>query len=183
MREIEIKIRTKKLKEVEQKLAERGCKLSAPIHQHDLVYSPRGAVNQWEQAKEGDIVLRIRRQGDRAIFTLKQQRTNELDNIEIETDVSDPDALHRALLLMGCSPIVEVKKARRKGNFDGYEICLDEVEQLGTFVELEKLTGDNADVAQVSEELFQVLESLGLSRQDQETRGYDTQMFAIQHKS
>jgi adenylate cyclase class IV len=53
------------------------------------------------------------------------------------------------------------------------------VERLGAFVELEKLTDDDADPVQVQEELMQVLESLGLSRKDQETRGYDTQIYFL----
>lgn len=184
MREIEVKIRTKDLKRVERELAKQGCVLSAPIHQHDVIYSPKGTVNQWEQAKEGDVILRIRRQdGNKAIFTLKKQRTNELDNIEIETEVSDPDALHQTLLLLGCAPVVEVNKVRRKGRFKDYEICLDEVEKLGTFVELEKIADDDADPEQVAEGLYSTLASLGLSRSDEEKRGYDTQRYTLEHKS
>ena len=33
---------------------------------------------------------------------------------------------------------VRVNKIRRKASFNGYEICLDEVEDLGSFIEVEK---------------------------------------------
>jgi len=46
-------------------------------------------------------------------------------------------------------------------------------------VELEKMADDDADAARISEEIFQKLESLGLSRDDQEKRGYDMQMFQL----
>ena len=74
---------------------------------------------------------------------------------------------------------MEVKKIRRKAKFGGYEICLDEVERLGAFVELEKLTDDGADAAKVTEELLKTLEGFGLSREDRETRGYDTQIYGM----
>ncbi len=179
MREIEIKLKVRDLAALEQKLVELGCVLSAPIHQHDVIYSKDGDTSIWEDMKEGMIVVRIRRDDRGAIFTLKQQCTHEHDNIECETRVEDGEAMHRALLLLGFVPEVEVRKVRRKGRLGEYEICLDRAEELGDFVELEKITDDDADAAQVSEELFQELESLGLSRADQETHGYDTQMFQL----
>ena len=60
MREIEIKLRANNLKEVESKLAEKGCVLSEPISQHDVVYSLKSSMEEFESAKEGDIIIRIR---------------------------------------------------------------------------------------------------------------------------
>jgi adenylate cyclase class 2 len=183
MREIEIKLKAKDLSALEKKLVELGCVLSAPIHQHDVIYSRDGDTSVWGDMKEGMIVVRIRRDDRGAIFTLKQQRTHEHDNIECETRIEDGDAMHHALLLMGFVPEVEVKKVRRKGRLGEYEICLDQAEGLGNFVELEKMADDDADATRISEELFQKLESLGLSREDQEKRGYDTQMFQLRENT
>jgi adenylate cyclase class 2 len=177
MREIEIKLRVKDHDALKRKLGEIGCALSAPIHQHDTVYAKAGDTSIWEDMKEGYVIVRIRRDDREAIFTLKQQRTNEHDNIECETRIDDADAMHRALTLLGFAPEVEVKKVRRKGKLGDDEICLDEVEGLGAFVELERMADDDADPKQVAEALYSKLESLGLSRKDEETRGYDTQVF------
>jgi len=182
MREIEIKLRVRDMKTLEQALAERGCTLSAPIHQHDVIYQRADDTFFWEGTKEGDNVLRIRRDDKGASFTLKQQCTHELDNIECETRVENAEEMHRALLLLGFTPEVEVKKIRRKGMLGKDEICLDEVEELGSFVELERLTDDDADPKEVAEELYRKLESLGLSRKDEEKRGYDTQMYQLRKK-
>ena len=38
---------------------------------------------------------------------------------------------------------------------------------------------DKADAEEVREELFKVLESFGLSRSDEELRGYDTQIYQL----
>lgn len=181
MREIEVKLRVKDLRTIEQALVKRGCVLSAPIRQHDTIYSKGGSTEEWETGKEGHVVVRIRREDNKTEFNLKQQRSNELDNLEYETKVENGDAIHQILLTMGWAPQVEVKKIRRKGKLGEYEICLDEIEGLGSFVELEKLTGDDADPATVQEELLKTLETLGLSRADQETRGYDTQMYQLRH--
>lgn len=180
MREIEVKLRVNNLSELEQKLKEKDCVLSAPLNQHDIVYS-RGSISEWEESKEGDIILRIRNQDGVAEFNLKQQQSSELDNLEYETKVESPEALHQILLTLGWHPEVEVKKVRRKGKLGEYEICLDEVDQLGSFVELEKLTDDNADPVKVQEELLSVMESLGVPRSNLEVRGYDTMIFQMRN--
>jgi adenylate cyclase class 2 len=182
MHEIEIKLKVDDLGTLENNLASRGCALSDPIHQHDTVYSKAGDTSIWEGMKEGYVVVRIRRDDKGALFTLKQQRTHELDNLEYETRIGDADVFHGALLLLGFVPEVDVKKVRRTGKLDGDEICLDKVEELGSFVELERLTDDNADPVQVAEELYKKLELLGLSRNSEEKRGYDTQLYQLHKK-
>lgn len=181
MREIEVKLRVENLSQLESNLKEKGCVLSAQINQHDTVYS-RGGTSEWESAKEGDIILRIRNQDGKIEFNLKQQKSSELDNLEYETEVENAESLHKILITLGWHPEVEVKKIRRKGKFGEYEICLDEVEELGSFVELEKLTNEEADPTKVQEELLEVVESLGISRSDLEVRGYDTMIFQLHAK-
>lgn len=174
-----MKVKAENLDSVEKKLQEKGCVLSDPIHQEDVIYSDNNLP--WESSKEGQVVMRIRRQNDRAEFNLKQQRSNELDNTEHETEVSNPEAIHRILSILGYEPQVEVRKTRRKCMLGEYEVCLDEVDKLGAFVEIEKLTNDEVDPKEIQEELLEVLESLGLSRNDQEFRGYDTQIYELKH--
>lgn len=182
MREIEIKVRVKDLAGLEKKLALRGCVLSAPISQHDVIYSVGGSGQEFQSMKEGDIVIRIRHLKDTAELNLKKQQSNEMDNIEYETEVKDPKIMDGILREMGYIPEVEVKKARRKGKLGEYEICLDEVEKLGSFMEIEKLTADDIDVNVVRKELITILESLELSSDNEETRGYDTQIYQLSHK-
>lgn len=185
MREIEVKLRVKDLDVLTKKLAERGCKLSAPIRQRDVVYTNKDASGNFAGAKEGDVIIRIRHMDHVTELNMKIQRTHELDNSEYETEVSDSDAVHYMLLALGWKVEVEVKKVRRHGSLGGYEICLDEVEKLGNFVELEKLIpdSDGADSEVVREELLHELESIGLSRKDEEIRGYDTQLYQLRHNA
>lgn len=179
MREIEIKLKVKDSEILEKKLQEAGCVLSEPIYQHDTNYSLKGSRNEFEKSQEGDIIIRIRREKDRAELNLKQQKSGESDNIEYESEVKDPDAVHQILLLLNWYPSVEVKKVRRKGKMGDCEVCLDQVEELGNFMELEKLVSDDEDPEKVRDELFVILEDLGFSRSDEETRGYDTQIHQL----
>ena len=178
MREIEIKIRATNLDAIKTKLEQLGCKLSDPITQHDTIYSlAANTQEEWKESKEGHVVMRIRRQGGSIEFNLKKQKTNELDNLEYETEITNPDDMHKILVELGYVPQVEVKKVRRKCKLEHYEICLDEVEKLGSFVEIEELASDDANPEEIQKKLIEVLESLGLSREHVETRGYDTQIY------
>ncbi|MEK7193054.1 MAG: class IV adenylate cyclase [Patescibacteria group bacterium] len=179
MREIEIKLRADNFDEIEAKLKEKGCVLSEPISQRDVSYSLKNSADEFESAKEGDVIIRIRYLKNSAELNLKQQRSNEMDNLEYETEVADPKATHMILSTLGWFPVVEANKMRRKGKLGEYEICLDQVEKLGTFVELEKLTSGDANPDEVREELFKELESLDLPRENEETRGYDTQIYHL----
>jgi len=184
MREIEIKLRVNDLDEVEERLKQQGCVLSEPISQHDTIYSlPSKSIRgDFGDTKEGHIAVRLRKQSDDTIFNLKKQLTNEMDNIEYETKVEDGETMHQILQLLEWKPEVEVKKTRKKGKLGEYEICLDRVEELGNFIEIEKMTDDNADPEQARKELFEALKPFGLTEKDEETKGYDTQIYQLQNK-
>src|SRR3989344_5992955 len=106
MREIEIKLKVDNLNELEKKLAENGCVFSEPINQHDIIYSLKNSQEKFSKSKEGDIIMRIRRQNNIAELNLKKQMSYEMDNIEYETEIKDPDAVHQILLLLGWKPEV-----------------------------------------------------------------------------
>jgi adenylate cyclase, class 2 len=183
MREIEIKLKIKNLQAIAQRLREKGCELSESISQHDVIYTLKDKPPRIEYTMEGDISVRVRRVGEKAELNLKEQRSNEMDNLEYETGIKDPEAMHLILLKLGYIPEVEVKKIRRKGKLGEYEICLDEVEGLGAFIELEKLSDENVNPDEIREELFHELEALGLSREDEEVMGYDNQILQLESTS
>ena len=180
MREIEIKLRVENLEELEEKLKAKGLVISKEVFQHDVVYS-RASDSFTDRSKEGHTVIRIRRQGDVSILTLKYQKSGELDCLEYESEVKNPEEVNEMLRVLGWTPEIEVKKLRKKGKLGEYEICLDKVEGLGTFVELEKMAADDIDPEPVREELFKVLESFGLSRENNMIHGYDTQLYQLKN--
>jgi adenylate cyclase class 2 len=179
MREIEIKLKVNNFDELENNLKNKDVILSEPFTQHDFIYSLNNSTKEFESPEENNVIIRLRYLSDRTILTLKKQRSRESDNLEYETEIKDSDQMNHILSTLGWNPIIEIKKIRRKGKLGIYEICLDQVEKLGDFVEIETLTDDNANPEEAREQLFKELEMLGLSRSDEETRGYDTQMYNL----
>ena len=179
MKEVEIKARVREFATIEKKLIELGCVLSEPIRQEDVIYG-RPENNIYEKGKEHQIAIRIRENGGKFELTAKYNLSNELDNIEHELEIGNNEEMHKILELMGWQPVVTVKKFRRKGKLGEYEICLDNVDELGNFIELEKLC-EEGDSAKIIQDLMSTLETLGVAKENRVLQGYDTLMYNKTH--
>lgn len=179
MREIEVKARVADFEPIIQKLESLGCLLSQPILQDDKVFLQNGLG--FDDLIPGNNVLRIRRQGEKNIFTLKVKGAREMDCIERETEISDTEKLSEILKYLGYYEVVHIRKSRRKCNYQNLEICLDEVDVLGTFIEVEELT-EEGDGGKIQDKLFDFLVSLGVKKGDRVLSGYDKLMFNKMNK-
>lgn len=182
MREIEIKLKASNLNGLEEQLVKAGCRLSEEIHQHDVIYSKIDDPKEFADSYEGHVAVRIRKEGEKTKLTIKLQCSNEMDNIEHEMEIESFDKMDEMLKILGWKREVEVKKIRKKGKLGEYEVCLDNVEQLGTFVELEKMTKDDDDPEKVRKELFDVLRPFGFSEEDEVGQGYDTLIYQLHNR-
>jgi predicted adenylyl cyclase CyaB len=173
MREIEVKARVDNITDVLQALKEHSVLIGEPLKHHDVVYARPGATDN----DPSENWLRIRTEDDRkSIFTLKRSVTGELDSIEHETEVADADELEKIISYLGYRLYSDLTKTRQKARIGDVEICLDNVDGLGIYIEAEKLVEDAADAALIQKELWQVLDKLGISRSSEETSGYDVLM-------
>jgi len=84
-------------------------------------------------------IVRIRRTQDRALLTFKRRIENRADvkqQIEHETEISDPDAVAQIITELGLSPKLIYEKRRKIWRFRTTEIVLDEL-PFGLFMEIE----------------------------------------------
>ncbi len=122
-----------------------------------------GAVFQGEEFEEntlygGDVldvgrcVLRLRRVGDSAILTYKERfpsSSSIKQQREVETGVSDADALDDILDALGLAPALVYEKRRATWKLGETEIVLDEL-PFGLFMEIE---GTEADIREIERRL------------------------------
>lgn len=170
MKEVEVKARVVDFTPIIQKLEDLGCTISKPVTQEDHIYIHNSLT--FDNFPKHGIVLRVRRQGQKAFFTLKQSQSNELDSLEHETIIEKPEEIEHILKLLDYKKTLDVTKKRRKTHFKDMEICLDDVKGLGTFIEVERLTNDDSE--KVQDELFAFLKTLGIREEDRFTQGYDS---------
>jgi adenylate cyclase class 2 len=172
MREIEIKARLTDKPHTINLLLQRGLTLSTPFTQHDVIFSR-------PKAKIGDEVARLRIRTEKSntteihLFTVKKPVHGQLDNLEYETGIANPTEMTNALLTMGYELFSKVTKTRQGLRDGDYKICIDTVEGLGDFIEIEKLTDETVRHTDIVNELRNYLSHLGISKEDEITDGYD----------
>jgi len=177
MKEIEVKAHLKDKERVINELKKIGAALSAPIKQIDTVYTR--VIGKKELYLSNDHFVRIREKSDgRFIFTVKADKSKKeaLIKTEHETEVKDAKELEQALFLMDYQISNKVTKVRQTATVGYYEICLDDVEELGSFIEVEKMAGTDADVNAIVVELNSFIASLGVPEIDVINKGYDIMM-------
>ncbi|OGL21520.1 hypothetical protein A2707_05805 [Candidatus Saccharibacteria bacterium RIFCSPHIGHO2_01_FULL_45_15] len=177
MREIEVKARIENCDTVCELLIKAGYSVSDPVTQHDRVFGLPGIAGDDDNHQPWLRLRTEKKDGNvRYIFTLKKSVTNQLDSIEHETDIADPDELLRIFTHIGYEPYSDVTKTRRKSKIGDIELCIDVVDTLGHFIEAEKLTTEDADYTEVEAELWATLNIVGVTAVDQITDGYDVLM-------
>src|SRR3990167_7280219 len=122
-KEVEIKAKLTDPAKTLKLLANFGIEFGPPIHQHDKIFSPRD-LEDFGSFHQGVSFLRVRRQDDAALFTLKKSELNELESTEIETKVDNPEAIENILKEVNYVLSAEVEKTRRKANYNDIELCL-----------------------------------------------------------
>lgn len=182
MREIEIKVRLQDKEGLLAVLAGKGVALGEPVHQRDQVFGLPG-----EAGGDGNTApwLRVRtetrgqdeNETKRTLFTLKRSVTGQLDSIERETEIGDPDVMIAIVKELSFVPFSDLSKTRQTGKLNDVEVCIDSVEGLGDFMELEQLADEDADSAAIVNGLWREMAELGItSRHDEVTDGYDILM-------
>jgi adenylate cyclase, class 2 len=99
-------------------------------------------------------------------LTLKQPAGSAQDCLEYETQVTDRRAMHQAVLHMGYRPTVRIAKTRRTATLEDCSLCIDEVNGVGGFLELERLAPDHADaqaIQAIQADLAAFASSLGIA--------------------
>lgn len=172
IREIEVKAKITNKRGLLRRLKKLKIKLSRPVIQNDVVFLPVGTA--FKDIKQGTVALRIRKQNKKTLLTMKQRQEVELSSLEKETEISNSQQMIDIIKILGFYEWIKIDKTRRKAKYKNYEICIDDVKKLGSYIEVEKLTDE--DSFEVQEELFLFLESLGIKRENREKRGYDTLM-------
>jgi len=156
--EIEIKAYCSSTDSVRNSLRSMGAVQGDTVNESDLYFNHPG-----RDFGRTDEALRIRQSNDRTVLTYKGPKIGERTKtrIERETGVDDFKSLRTILHDLGFRESGNVQKKRETWILEGINVCLDSVEGLGNFVELEKIgTGRET----VEKRLFELAAQLGLEQ-------------------
>ncbi|AAM02084.1 class IV adenylate cyclase [Methanopyrus kandleri] len=161
MYEVEVKVKLKNPEDVRKRLEELGEKVRT-VRQRDLYYQ-----HPCRDFAETDEALRLRCSDDKVALTYKGPKVGrEKSRVELEVVVDDFETTDAILRHLGFEPLehAEVKKLRTvytlEVNGEKVVAALDEVEGLGTFLELECKADDESEVDEKEKLLVSILEEL-----------------------
>lgn len=163
MIEVEVKAHAEDFSDVEVKLNEIGAERTGLEHQKDVYFNAPD-----RDFAETDEALRIREipeeSGKRIILTYKGAKMDEVSKTrkEIEVDVSDTENMAAILENLGFWAAATVEKKRAIYRFKEAIISLDEVFNVGKFVEIEMEAREGEDFSQARDEIFHLFKKLGI---------------------
>ncbi|RLE48329.1 class IV adenylate cyclase [Candidatus Woesearchaeota archaeon] len=134
---IEVELRFKLREEIKDKLKQLGAKTISKSVENDTYF-------KFGEDKERRFIIRIRKKNGVETLTFKGSSLLNEDSAwqEWEAKISNSDNLKKLLLSNGFIELVKINKLREKFKLENFEINLDEVENLGKFVEVEVLGND-----------------------------------------
>jgi len=139
MLEIELKVRVPDLAPIRKRLRDLHAEQTDRTHEHDIYYNaPHRDFAGTDEA------LRVRYSNDSIIVTYKGAKIPGFDfkaREEINVRIEDGPGFENILERLGFRKTATVDKLREYYRYGKASVALDEVKDLGSFVEIE-LTGD-----------------------------------------
>ncbi len=162
--EVEIKVEINNLKEIRSKVAAIG-NLIKSIKQVDDYFIPcqRDFFAQKPHPVEW---LRIRTNPDKVIFeydkSINKKENGEQECAEeYETEISNENEFRKILNFLDFKKVITIDKQREYWDCGNFEIALDRVADLGSFIEVEA-KGNFENNAKAKEACLKFLENLGI---------------------
>ncbi len=162
MYEVEVKFRADHTA-VRPRMEARGRHVDTVLQRDTYYDAPHRSFAETDEA------LRVRREehenGAATLLTYKGPLVDEVSKSreEAETAIGDPEALATALERLGFEPAATVEKRRERYTVDGYTVVLDEVTDVGQFVEIER---ESEDLEAARNGAFELARELGFDPKD-----------------
>ena len=176
MREIELKFKVDDMNDLLAKLGDMDCEVSEILSQNDTIYV--SDLNHVESV-EGSIWLRVRKENEKVELNLKKQSAKIQESKEIEFEVSSYEKANQLLETLGYQKWVVVNKKRRYSKYLNYNLCIDEVERLGSFLEIELLV-DEEDKKDYISDLLEIAKTFELTEDNIVNSHYDTMISQLE---
>ena len=166
MIEVEIKLPIRTREAVEAVLQALGFTPSACFCEEDIYFD-----NDSGQIRKSEEALRVRTITD--LQTGQKETVITFKGKELETGVADGEVCMQLLEALGFQAVrPKVKKTRQEYKRERMTACVDEVQELGTFLELEMVISEEESREEALQEIDRVLQRLGYNLKDTTRTSY-----------
>jgi adenylate cyclase class 2 len=169
MIEVEVKAHVEDPRRVERSIIEIGATPIGIDNQADTYYNDQ--VHDFEKTDEA---LRVRAQDNRFFLTYKGPKIDKVSKTrkEYQVEINDANGMGDILSSLGFFPVATVIKKRKNYRIGDFLISLDEVRNLGNFIEIEISVKNPWNYEEKVESIFKIIEKLGISRETTIRKSY-----------
>ena len=187
MIEIEVKLKIEDVIDLEKRLLDQGYILKETRRETDTYFD--GGICG---IKKSGQALRVRRTvncvtgKEQSAITFKGEKldTISMARVELETDVADGETAERILCALGFYPakpaVIKTRKVYRNEDICA---CLDDVQDLGTFLELEIMAESEEARPAALDRIERILKSIGYTMEDTTRESYLSQLQKLVEES
>ncbi|RLI98359.1 MAG: class IV adenylate cyclase [Candidatus Aenigmatarchaeota archaeon] len=175
--EVEVKARISDPFAVREKLESMGSVFGDTVEHKDSYFKPKGFDSRPEGP--GDFILRIRSKKSHgaknpASHWLTYKALTEMLGVwvEHETPIGNPEEAMNILEGSNFVHICTLNKKRTMGSCGDFEVHIDDVEELGKFIEVAHDIDDDGEKEATQARILEFLRKLGIDDKDIERRGY-----------
>ena len=165
MKEIEILVEVydsvDKIKNIFERFEYKGTKKVID----EYFYDPKRKDLKPDKENKIYNCLRVRQKGKERTITYKDdvyENGKWLYSNEYETRIDSVDIIKQIIEKLGLIKFIEIENEKKIYNYDKYEIVLENVKDLGLFMEVEYCTDKDIDVKKVKKEIQEFIDSLGI---------------------
>lgn len=164
MIEVEVKAHAPNLDEIEEKIVQIGACRVREEYQEDVYFN--APHRDFAQTDEALRIRKIKSGNSEEIFiTYKGAKMDKISKTRKEIEVAVEDPLKVADIFQNLSfrPVATVRKNRIIYTMGELIITLDEVQGVGSFVEIEKETEEGEDTKEALDEIFATYSKIGIN--------------------
>lgn len=164
MIEVEVKAHAPNLDEIEEKVVQIGACRMREEYQEDVYFN--APHRDFAQTDEALRIRKIKSGNSEEIFiTYKGAKMDKISKTRKEIEVAVEDPLKVADIFQNLSfrPVATVRKNRIIYTMGELIITLDEVQGVGSFVEIEKETEEGEDTKEALDEIFATYSKIGIN--------------------
>lgn len=166
MKEIEVLVElynsTEEVKEKFKQFDYKGLKRTID----EYYYDPKRDDLKPDKNNQLNHCLRLRTKNDDYSITYKDdvfENGKWLYSNEYETKFENIDILREIFNKLGLIKFIEIDNEKETYIYNDYEIVIENVKDLGLFMEVEYCTNDDVDVKQIKEQIQSFIDNLGLN--------------------
>ena len=182
MIEVEIKVFVKNITKIEECLLNKNFIKGAHIKESDYYFD-----NEVHEIRNNDQALRIRCSHDlvtdiqQNFVTFKGPKMDDISMTrkEIEIKIDNADACIEIFSSLGYKNVYPVIKERQYYHKESMTACIDQVEKLGCFLELEIIVENESEKNNALGQIISTIESFGYSKQEILRKSYLSMLQAL----